>query len=31
MQFLTSILTAVAVALVETLVIHLVRKVLRTA
>ncbi|RKT88340.1 hypothetical protein SAMN05421805_101220 [Saccharopolyspora antimicrobica] len=31
MQFLTSILTAAAVALVETLVIHLVRKTLRTA
>ncbi|SFE43773.1 hypothetical protein SAMN05216506_111123 [Saccharopolyspora kobensis] len=31
MQFLTAVLTAAAVALVETLVVHLVRKTLRTA
>lgn len=30
-QFLTTVLTAVAVALVETLVVHVVRKALRAA
>jgi hypothetical protein len=30
-QFLTTVLAAVAVALVETLVVHLVKSALRTA
>ncbi|MBB5158131.1 hypothetical protein BJ970_005730 [Saccharopolyspora phatthalungensis] len=31
MQFLTTVLTAVAMALVETLVVHLVKSALRAA